>query len=165
MQGRPAQHLEPTPKNAAGGANAGLVLVEALRRAVVTHADVQAVGPAAAVPVVEQHEIDVGTAGSRAAEAERHFVGRGEPLYVAHRQPLGNGRGGARPQRRERRLDVVREFTPHPQLVDAVRARGTVASLQRRDRKSTRLNSSHLVISYAVFCLKKKKKIKNALNT
>src|SRR5205807_10666660 len=28
------------------------------------------------------------------------------------------------------------------------------------DRKSTRLNSSHLVISYAVFCLKKKKKKK-----
>src|SRR5262245_63816804 len=28
----------------------------------------------------------------------------------------------------------------------------------RRDRKSTRLNSSHLGISYAVFCLKKKKK-------
>src|SRR2546426_7926967 len=31
--------------------------------------------------------------------------------------------------------------------------------LPHRDRKSTRLNSSHLVISYAVFCLKKKKKI------
>src|SRR5256885_5862526 len=30
--------------------------------------------------------------------------------------------------------------------------------LYARDRKSTRLNSSHLVISYAVFCLKKKKK-------
>src|SRR5688500_20030993 len=29
------------------------------------------------------------------------------------------------------------------------------------DRKSTRLNSSHLVISYAVFCLKKKKKRKH----
>src|SRR5262245_62580364 len=29
------------------------------------------------------------------------------------------------------------------------------------DRKSTRLNSSHLGISYAVFCLKKKKKTKN----
>src|SRR3989454_6864793 len=28
-----------------------------------------------------------------------------------------------------------------------------------RDRESTRLNSSHLVISYAVFCLKKKKKV------
>src|SRR2546426_7792430 len=33
--------------------------------------------------------------------------------------------------------------------------RGTVHD---EDRKSTRLNSSHLVISYAVFCLKKKKK-------
>src|SRR5262245_64394724 len=30
-----------------------------------------------------------------------------------------------------------------------------------QDRKSTRLNSSHLGISYAVFCLKKKKKNKN----
>src|SRR5256885_1158865 len=30
------------------------------------------------------------------------------------------------------------------------------SSVHRRDRKSTRLNSSHLVISYAVFCLKKK---------
>src|SRR5688500_19295787 len=31
---------------------------------------------------------------------------------------------------------------------------------RHQDRKSTRLNSSHLVISYAVFCLKKKKKDK-----
>src|SRR5256885_13034908 len=31
------------------------------------------------------------------------------------------------------------------------------------DRKSTRLNSSHLVISYAVFCLKKKKNKYNAM--
>src|SRR5205814_6662135 len=31
----------------------------------------------------------------------------------------------------------------------------------KTDRKSTRLNSSHLGISYAVFCLKKKKKTKN----
>src|SRR5256885_5867078 len=37
----------------------------------------------------------------------------------------------------------------------ATRASGTTAD---GDRKSTRLNSSHLVISYAVFCLKKKKK-------
>src|SRR5256885_11135156 len=32
-----------------------------------------------------------------------------------------------------------------------------------RDRKSTRLNSSHLVISYAVFCLKKKKIKRNGI--
>src|SRR2546426_10386963 len=36
--------------------------------------------------------------------------------------------------------------------------RGRAAAAAARDRKSTRLNSSHLVISYAVFCLKKKKK-------
>src|SRR6266850_2209689 len=35
-------------------------------------------------------------------------------------------------------------------------AAAMVAAPCRRDRKSTRLNSSHLVISYAVFCLKKK---------
>src|SRR5690349_21328976 len=34
------------------------------------------------------------------------------------------------------------------------------AELGKRDRKSTRLNSSHVEISYAVFCLKKKKKRK-----
>src|SRR2546426_9212280 len=39
-------------------------------------------------------------------------------------------------------------------MVEIVRKRGR----SQRDRKSTRLNSSHLVISYAVFCLKKKKK-------
>src|SRR5215204_7207367 len=35
----------------------------------------------------------------------------------------------------------------------------------RRDRKSTRLNSSHTVISYAVFCLKKKKQKKQEDST
>src|SRR5438067_10564395 len=34
--------------------------------------------------------------------------------------------------------------------------RNSAGRLQRRDRKSTRLNSSHVSISYAVFCLKKK---------
>src|SRR5258708_16481139 len=34
--------------------------------------------------------------------------------------------------------------------------------LREQDRKSTRLNSSHQIISYAVFCLKKKKKKENA---
>src|SRR6266540_4925894 len=36
---------------------------------------------------------------------------------------------------------------------------------RRLDRKSTRLNSSHITISYAVFCLKKKKKIKTKIFT
>src|SRR5256885_16731315 len=44
----------------------------------------------------------------------------------------------------------------------AGRGHGDVGRRSRwRDRKSTRLNSSHLVISYAVFCLKKKKRSKS----
>src|SRR5438034_6882783 len=39
------------------------------------------------------------------------------------------------------------------------------SSSTTRDRKSTRLNSSHTVISYAVFCLKKKKKKKKHKKT
>src|SRR5256885_8296623 len=42
---------------------------------------------------------------------------------------------------------VLRHLQPTRPLVEEL----------ARDRKSTRLNSSHLVISYAVFCLKKKK--------
>src|SRR5688500_19140402 len=41
-----------------------------------------------------------------------------------------------------------------------LRHEALVVLAERVDRKSTRLNSSHLVISYAVFCLKKKKKKK-----
>src|SRR3712207_7327129 len=40
-------------------------------------------------------------------------------------------------------------------------AGGELATSNGLDRKSTRLNSSHANISYAVFCLKKKKKLKN----
>src|SRR5256885_3191284 len=47
------------------------------------------------------------------------------------------------------------------QSASAVRAKRRAPSADHcgLDRKSTRLNSSHLVISYAVFCLKKKKKV------
>src|SRR5256885_11057352 len=50
---------------------------------------------------------------------------------------------------------------------DRPTARRRVPQLRRacQDRKSTRLNSSHLVISYAVFCLKKKKKTKSHRRT
>src|SRR2546426_1531036 len=50
-------------------------------------------------------------------------------------------------------LGGVSEGLQSAGLADAPRIR-----IDIRDRKSTRLNSSHLVISYAVFCLKKKKK-------
>src|SRR5215510_15326059 len=50
---------------------------------------------------------------------------------------------------------------PRPKPRGAVRpGMSGVASPVYPDRKSTRLNSSHVAISYAVFCLKKKKKQK-----
>src|SRR5690348_7900890 len=42
---------------------------------------------------------------------------------------------------------------------------GTYAMNPARDRKSTRLNSSHPSISYAVFCLKKKSRERSGINT
>src|SRR2546427_8406697 len=45
---------------------------------------------------------------------------------------------------------------PLDQLIEQRRSRLTGAEPLERDRKSTRLNSSHSQISYAVFCLKKK---------
>src|SRR5438132_4144256 len=72
------------------------------------------------------------------------------------------GRGGRgarvdpvplRPRRRKRR---GRSQRGREDGQDHRRAPGARAAI---DRKSTRLNSSHTVISYAVFCLKKKKKM------
>src|SRR5687768_18073317 len=45
-------------------------------------------------------------------------------------------------------------------LLERRRRHGRARLREHRDRKSTRLNSSHGYISYAVFCLKKKKKKK-----
>src|SRR5256885_11206758 len=58
------------------------------------------------------------------------------------------------------REDVGKSMTGglnRKRLALARRYRDVNVSWVSRDRKSTRLNSSHLVISYAVFCLKKKK--------
>src|SRR5438067_10505101 len=50
--------------------------------------------------------------------------------------------------------ELALRFQGHPEVREDLRHRVRVAE----DRKSTRLNSSHVSISYAVFCLKKKKK-------
>src|SRR5256885_6362927 len=57
--------------------------------------------------------------------------------------PANEGKATGRPSSRE----YIPIWTPRVLNVE-----------KATDRKSTRLNSSHLVISYAVFCLKKKKK-------
>src|SRR5690349_23338411 len=63
--------------------------------------------------------------------------------------------GDVAPGARHRRLGVAVE--------PGARRRGRAgrAAARARDRKSTRLNSSHVEISYAVFCLKKKTKQKS----
>src|SRR5215216_2707619 len=58
-------------------------------------------------------------------------------------------------------LEAIQEADAAVLVVDARaglrQGDAEVAEILRRDRKSTRLNSSHQIISYAVFCLKKKK--------
>src|SRR3712207_7679211 len=65
-------------------------------------------------------------------------------------RPGPAGRAGGR-RRRGDRGDGGPQLHPRTRGV-----RGVLLVVLRRDRKSTRLNSSHANISYAVFCLKKK---------
>src|SRR5688572_32203235 len=77
------------------------------------------------------------------------------------------GRGdvalGAKAVRDQQRLDAL--LVEGLQRVRKPACGALVARQPRLDRKSTRLNSSHSQISYAVFCLKKKKKIKQQYTT
>src|SRR3712207_8925337 len=52
---------------------------------------------------------------------------------------------------------AVRELRQHRERLRVLRLEAEVQAHRAEDRKSTRLNSSHANISYAVFCLKKKK--------
>src|SRR5690349_22116620 len=71
--------------------------------------------------------------------------------YTTLFRSLSHREGGATPGRVRHRARVSR---------DSYRSvlRGSGLRSWTKDRKSTRLNSSHVEISYAVFCLKKKKK-------
>src|SRR5688572_30969232 len=73
-------------------------------------------------------------------------------LFRSHARRRVRGGGGNGTRRLDRRTGKRAGVHPRP----AVRQRRT----RGQDRKSTRLNSSHSQISYAVFCLKKKKKNK-----
>src|SRR5438309_4503007 len=63
------------------------------------------------------------------------------------------------PTRRSSDLDVDPGQRPPRSLIQARMAGPAVRHRAWIDRKSTRLNSSHSSISYAVFCLKKKKEV------
>src|SRR5438034_87637 len=74
----------------------------------------------------------------------RPFAAR--PGWALAAAPPGNPAPGPAVGRSLPRAVLRHQWVPAPGLVH-----------ENRDRKSTRLNSSHTVISYAVFCLKKKK--------
>src|SRR5256885_8902544 len=82
-------------------------------------------------------------------EIKRNPSLAGKPLIVGADPKGGHGRGVVMSCSYEARKFGVRSGMPISQAY----------KLCPQDRKSTRLNSSHLVISYAVFCLKKKKNI------
>src|SRR6266498_3296271 len=85
----------------------------------------------------------------------------GERLTAAHGLAVPSDRGGGHLWRptggRDRRRDPAR---PRAHRTGAYQGRPSRCAT-RLDRKSTRLNSSHVRISYAVFCLKKKKNKKS----
>src|SRR5258707_11497656 len=63
-------------------------------------------------------------------------------------------------------MDTVSVSEPGPPFVNRFTMSNILKfSMPRKDRKSTRLNSSHANISYAVFCLKKKKNNKDKQKT
>src|SRR5437867_5767369 len=86
--------------------------------------------------------------------AHRTAAGTGSPRDAGLRRPprgrRGDGRGGGLTT-----LALMAELAAAGIRLD-VNGDRLVARGRRLDRKSTRLNSSHRTISYAVFCLKKK---------
>src|SRR2546426_6823608 len=90
---------------------------------------------------------------------EKSFTpnGHGGPGERRHEFPPPGG-ACARPARQLDAVGRIEDDRIAEPAHDRQRAevRDEVVIPERGDRKSTRLNSSHLVISYAVFCLKKK---------
>src|SRR5437868_13053962 len=76
------------------------------------------------------------------------------PIFPATRSRLVRLRGVTADNRARRATAGGKPRKYHP--VPALPGAGSVGDAKWRDRKSTRLNSSHVSISYAVFCLKKK---------
>src|SRR5690349_22456665 len=84
-------------------------------------------------------------------------------LYVTGVQtcalPIFHGADWPSLARRAVRVSRDADVGPHGDLAELAKQIGLVRTLNEQgDRKSTRLNSSHVEISYAVFCLKKKNK-------
>src|SRR5436305_10924123 len=77
------------------------------------------------------------------------------PYTTLFRSPVNPG--AISPITTVHQAEVTLTGAQFPPQITAEQRYGLAREPLRRDRKSTRLNSSHVRISYAVFCLKKKK--------
>src|SRR5207253_4396844 len=108
---------------------------------------------------------DAGERGGRFVQRRRSCTGRNQLKPIGPRPaiPLNRVRPQEKPRRTARCTRGMHRAPPWPPPTrSAVRngCRGCAAYRSPpEDRKSTRLNSSHVAISYAVFCLKKKTNI------
>src|SRR2546426_4373639 len=114
--------------------------------------------------IVQQHivridRVDTSEVGQPAKGYIRDYIQRMLPSIDA--MILSDYENGViSPEIIETCLPIARELNK----VVVVDSHGSLFRFQGVDRKSTRLNSSHLVISYAVFCLKKKNTMKTLID-
>src|SRR5207249_7894759 len=113
-----------------------------LERALLESAIVDADAPAAELVAVDDEVVLRAPGLARIGLHQRSVLGG---------ERTGEGVVGERPSALRRSLEHRETVDPHGVM------RGLVGKAQ--DRKSTRLNSSHVSISYAVFCLKKKRHV------
>src|SRR5207253_8930518 len=116
----------------------------------------------------ETRAVRVRNSGSRSLRATIHACASSSPIgpRAPNRPPVRLRDVGGPPPCARRKVDeaaaplerdIGRELDPLVHVVRRARDRCRVPTARPlRDRKSTRLNSSHVAISYAVFCLKKK---------
>src|SRR3712207_7401494 len=89
------------------------------------------------------------------ATTEIYTLSLHDALPIFHERDA-RGPRGARADERQPQPHASQRPAGHRGVAELRRRRQRHRRLRRRDRKSTRLNSSHANISYAVFCLKKK---------
>src|SRR5690349_19973830 len=108
---------------------------------------ISAIDSIGAIPPINESHVEMDAAWALYEAYIKLLTGQVETALV-----YGFGKSSAGTLRRVLALQTD-PYTVAPLWPDSV----SIAGLQARDRKSTRLNSSHVEISYAVFCLKKKK--------